>query len=245
MTSPQLNEIIRSLEAILLGSGTPSFESIAQLLATLRIARDGQTGHDAGLAFGRHSTALWYGLQAISRPAQAYHIMYKGSCTTFSPSTGFSSAGIIDNVPSMKQFSAMVREHMAWKHEPSCFVSVFSDETHATNWAMQWSRKHKGRRRRIYTIDLQDRSLVVFRAKTLVSRLDTHTDLAAKQYADEYLDYDEIQKDAVRNVRTISPETPAASTFTVDSRELTQQLDGLTVFCGFATTEFHRAQPAE
>lgn len=117
-----------------------------------------------------------------SLPAKLYRVQY-GSCQTMRDTRGLHAKDQSSPLPSLPEFAKSIEYQFNWNHRiPTRYISLFSDEVYARNWAIKRS-EYEGQPCDLITIttDRLSRS-TVFKLSNLVASLDLNIPDGAVQH---------------------------------------------------------------
>ena len=143
-----------------------------------------------------------------------YRVQVPGSATKFvdgaliAAGAHFTNQTIVDYAP------RLLHEHFLWtSNHPSPFISVFTDEDHARNWATGLVKKNAGMVCTIYRIDpLLLHGKAIFNATRLVEELNIDLpDAARNQAENEYLVLRSIPAEAIRYQEKVQDQNVSVS----------------------------------
>lgn len=141
-----------------------------------------------------------------SLPKELYRVQYPGCQTSYSPALGLhakdTSTFYSENQDDAFRLSIIHQFTWGWR-QPTPYISVFSDKTHAENWALSHS-KRTGSICEVRSIDTQElRDVYVFQLKDLEVKLKCEIPEKASQHIDgAYLCLHHIPNGAISLVTT-------------------------------------------
>ncbi|KAM3420157.1 hypothetical protein BST61_g3456 [Cercospora zeina] len=211
--------------ALAQGQSIPD-DTLDQAITLLRGARDlspkatprQPSPQQAGSSHGHKRTSsdqydqltVWMRLRHTSKPTRGYRVQYEGAWTTITPIGGLQASSIFPNPsrgftdPKLKQ---LTNDHLDWNsRQGSPFISIFTDQSHAEDWALKWSERNGGKIASILHIEC-NKITRLFSVKEVVSSLGINTDMQPEQYEDEYLAVNQIPAEAIVEVQPIFSQT--------------------------------------
>jgi hypothetical protein len=153
---------------------------------------------------------LWMRLRHASKPPKGYRVQYEGAWSTVTLLGGIQASSIHPNASrgfSDDKLCQLVTNHLDWNAAGSPFISLFTDESHAADWALKWSERNGGKPCQLLYIDCS-KVTRLFSVKDVVNCLRVHTSLSPEQYADEWMAVNQIPADAISNSREIRCPVP-------------------------------------
>ncbi|KAI5366401.1 hypothetical protein Slin15195_G079210 [Septoria linicola] len=154
---------------------------------------------------------VWMRLRHTSKPTRGYRVQYEGAWTTVTTIGGLQASSIFPN-PSRgftdAKLKQLTSDHLDWNsRQGSPFISIFTDEQHAEDWAMKWSERNGGKTANVLHIECS-KITRLFSVKEVVNSLGIDTEMLPEQYEDEYLAVNQIPTEAIVENRPIF--SPAA-----------------------------------
>ncbi|KAF2217590.1 hypothetical protein CERZMDRAFT_92240 [Cercospora zeae-maydis SCOH1-5] len=213
---------VNALQAALAQAHSIPDDTLDQAIALLRDARDlspkatprqpspqqgaSSRGHKRTSSDQYDQLTVWMRLRHTSKPTRGYRVQYEGAWTTITPIGGLQASSIFPNPsrgftdPKLKQ---LTNDHLDWNsRQGSPFISIFTDHSHAEDWAVKWSERNDGKIASILHIEC-NKITRLFSVKEVVNSLGINTDMLPEQYEDEYLAVNQIPAEAIVEVQPI------------------------------------------
>lgn len=118
----------------------------------------------------------------VALPAKLYRVQYY-SCQTSYDDRGLHARHRAGPLPSLSTFTESIEDHFTWESKtPSRYISLFSDQLHARNWAISRSR-FTGLDHHLITITTNGLSQsIIFKLSNLVASLQLNIPEGATQH---------------------------------------------------------------
>ena len=152
---------------------------------------------------------VWMRLRHTSKPSRGYRVQYEGAWTTVTTIGGLQASSIFPN-PSRgftdAKLKQLTSEHLDWNSSlGSPFISIFTDQSHAEDWALKWSERNGGKVASLLVIDCNKitRLLSIREVVRQLGIETTRTEMVPEQYEDEYVAINQIPTEAIIENRPI------------------------------------------
>ncbi|KAF7198654.1 hypothetical protein HII31_00393 [Pseudocercospora fuligena] len=145
---------------------------------------------------------IWMRLRHSAKPARAYRVQTPHALSSVTPLGAIDASLMLPNVArgvSDNKLRQLVMDHINGSHTGSPFISIFTDEQHAEQWALNWSERNGGEICNFITLDVS-KITRLFSVKELVALLGLKTDIQASEsdsWEDEYLVVHQIPSEAI------------------------------------------------
>lgn len=162
---------------------------------------------------------IWMRLRHSAKPARAYRVQTPDALSSVTPLGAVDASLMLPNVArgvSDNKLRQLVMDHINGSHEGSPFISIFTDEQRAEEWALNWSERNEGEICNFLALDVS-KITRLFSVKELIALLGVKSDLPADSWDDEYLVVHQIPSEAIIKKRKIRSQSGFLGTAAEDS----------------------------
>ncbi|EME79531.1 uncharacterized protein MYCFIDRAFT_190401 [Pseudocercospora fijiensis CIRAD86] len=146
---------------------------------------------------------IWMRLRHSAKPVRAYRVQTPDALSSVTPLGAIDASLILPNVArgvSDNKLRQLVMDHLNGSHNGSPFISIFTNEQHAQQWALNWSEKNGDEICNLTTLDVS-KITRLFSVKELVTLLGLKSDISTTKsdnsWEHEYLVVHQIPSEAI------------------------------------------------